>query len=28
LDGLVAKARGVQVKKEETNLARAGLLAY
>ena len=28
LDGLVAKARGEQVKKEETNLARAGLLAY
>ena len=28
LDGLVAKARGVEVVKEETNLAKTGLLAY
>jgi hypothetical protein len=28
LDGLVAKVRGLEVKKEETNLGRAGLLAY
>lgn len=28
LDGLVAKARGERVVKEETNLAKAGLLAY
>jgi hypothetical protein len=28
LDGLVAKVRGLEVKSEETNLGRAGLLAY
>jgi hypothetical protein len=28
LDGLVAKVRGEEVKKEETNLGKAGLLAY
>jgi hypothetical protein len=28
LDGLIAKVRGLEVKKEETNLAKAGLLAY
>lgn len=28
LDGLVAKARGEEVRREETNLAKAGLLAY
>jgi hypothetical protein len=28
LDGLVAKVRGEEVKKEETNLGKARLLAY
>lgn len=28
LDGLVAKARGKEVNREETNLAKTGLLAY